>query len=275
MMRIFIMIFFCSLLFCSLDPVIVDSDSMCDYYVFCTLTPLDQIQYVLVGRSVPEGNPIDISNANVTISTDDQTVKFQSVGSGIYQNLYDTLRVMAGATYRLRVEIGDGKLITAETTLPDLFYIVSPLPGDTLDHYLYPVDTLKLPKVTWSIPARAHHYSVFLNIENSAVSFFKGVETLKHEIFIPDIYPESRFRQLPNPFFINAIIYVFARDSTDLFALRSRRYLPYGTDVTFEQEFLEMQKQKIHNANVNGALGRFNGLSVATLNVVLRVHKSE
>ncbi len=278
--QLVIMIFFCSLLSCSLDPVLIEPETLGDYYVFCTLTPRLEYQTVRLGKTVPESDPVDIDDATVFMMHNSRKFPFVSIGNGLYRNLQNKFTIHAGQEYLLEITLRNGYKIAASTVIPDSFKILSPAMGDTL-HYFFSrsMDTLDVPKIKWERPARALYFSIIPELDDQTDLVGHTVNTFNCEVFFPDIVPKN---YSPNEiiYFSDSIntsarLVILAHDSTDIFTYTGHRWLMNYSwlDITHEQ-FINyfLKESTVHNSNISGAIGRFNGISITKVDVLLKVH---
>ena len=276
-------IFFLSLLIlllsCSLDPVVIDPETLGDYYVFCTLSPGYSHQEILVGKSVPEDLPVAITDAEVTIRSDSQSVMFTHIKNGLYRDENNDLKLNPGSTYTLDIKLQNGEQITGETTLPGTFDILYPHDGDTVQHFLSrTLDTLLLAHVGWLQSERAKFYSVYLKIEDDLIAG-NLVSTFRSDVIIPELTPRFLWTDtLKCEIMTPALLYIFAHDSTQRFPGYSRCFLDPYTDFTwkdledwiigFEDRIQGFDADKI---KLKGAIGVFNSIGMSKKEINLKV----
>ena len=250
------------------------------------MSPDSEYQTVRVGKTVPESLPVDINDAVVSISSEEQTIGFTSIGDGLYQDKQANLRLNPGQSYQLKVEMNNGKILTAETQLPETFKILSPQPGDTINHYiLRPIwqeDLLQFPRMKWQESNGAAFYTITLVIARGYNFWGSSVSTYRNEIFMPDLRPHLQppdFTIPSDTLFVDAELYVFAQDSSTRFhpgnARRFHQLIPYA-DYTRE-EFLAIfgaggTAFDKNYYNIQGGFGKFKGSSMAKTGIVLKVH---
>ncbi len=269
--------FFVSIfLSCSLNPVVNDPDSVGDYCVFCTLSPVSEYQEVYVSKTVPENLPINIDNASVIISSNGEDIPFRNVCGGLYRDDFTKLKVNPGQAYKLTIKLDSGKIITAETVIPDSFSIISPQSEDTLNHFImWNIDTLQLPKIKWRRPKNGTHFTIYLDVGNQHNFVGSLASTFRQEAFIPELVARIQPPDYTIPadtIFVDAKILIVAHDSTEIFHPTARIYMPGYSDYTKEERLQALQNDGLHHSNIHGALGRFNGISMATIEIVLKVH---
>ncbi len=265
---------------CSLDPVIIEPETLGDYYISCTLSPEVEFQHVLLGKTVPESDPVDINDAVIYISSHQQNVRFYNIGNGLYQDSKEKLMVTAGQYYELRAELKNGHVIKAQTVLPDTIEFLSPLRGDTVAHYIgSDIDTSMLAKIKWKASENAEHFTVILIVPDSSEFAGRVLNTFRHEVYIPAIVPRYQTPTgpiiLPDTLFAPATIKIIAHDSTEKFKFM-------GTSTYWRYDWLDISREKfievfhgektVRNTNIQGAIGQFNGVSVSTLEIVLHTH---
>jgi len=263
---------------CSLDPVVIDPESMGDYYVDCLLSPTFEYQEVLVGKSIPESKPVDIKDAQVSITdlTENVVVTFTHIKNGIYRDIEKRLNVVYGHSYHLEVTLENGQRITGEKTLPDDFEIRAPAFGDTLGYFLeYKLDTLQMPHVGWTASENASFYSAHLLIETDNVRG-GSVFTYRNHILIPEIIPKFSWADtLTDSSLVQASLVVFAYDSSQMFIPTTRLFLDNFVDYTREewQKAINSYSTDVkQNSNVQGGIGRFDGLIMAKTDFYVQVY---
>jgi len=261
---------------CSLDSVVVDPDTLGDYFVFCTLAPSFEKQELLLGKTVPENLPVAITDASVIISDDTHSVIFSHTGSGIYRDVNRLLKIQAGNHYRLNITLDNGKIISGETVIPDNFNILVPSVGDTINHFLTSkLDTSSLCHVCWTESIGAKYYTVYLEINDKNITS-TFINTFRQTALIPELLPKlSMSDSLKGEEIIPAKLYVFARDSTFNFFPNKRVFLDFFTDFT-EKELAEWYNSypwrfNEKRTNLKGAIGAFSGISSANTEIYLKV----
>lgn len=231
---------------CSTEPIVIDPETTGDYYVFCELNPKYKQQQVLVGKTVPENYPIDVTDAVVTIQTDSQLVHFIYLGKGYYADIYTKLRVTAGTTYHLKVKLPNRNMITGIITTPGPFEILIPASGDTITHYLSrTLDTLALPRIEWSASTGVLFYVPQLYVDDDTISANEH-STNQTTAFMPELEPRISWNDsLSGEKIVAAKLVVIAYDST---------HLPnyWHEDVLHER------------TNVIGGLGTFQSVSMTS-----------
>lgn len=268
--------------FCSNQPIISSIEGVGDYYCFCTLDPDYTYQQVLVGKTVPESFPIDISDALVTIESTNQSVLFQYIGKGFYRDTEQPLKLVPGETYYLTVRLADGNLMTGKATMPDSFQILSPTKTDTVDHYLSTrLDTMLLPRVSWTKSAGARFYYLRLIFSDAEVQA-NPVFTHRNSVIFPELIPRrfNNFHEkITGEEIAKAEIIIVAMDSSryeDFWYFRN--YIPRYSDFTVQEEdavINEIFNSNIYQkTNVTGGLGVFKAKSVIKQKVIIRVHKN-
>ena len=100
---------------------------------------------------------------------------------------YDTsvvFYVMPESIYTLSILFNDGIVMTNKTKVPGAFYIVWPMPGDTIDI----ADSLEA--IVWTSSEGAKEYLVSLFTEDSAVTTFATQDTILPALFISFYSPD-------------------------------------------------------------------------------------
>lgn len=118
---------------CDDTPVYVgDQDAESGLYVLAVLSPVAPAQEILIEHVRPLGFNQPVTNATVSIRRNDTYYQFEHVGDGRYSDIRQRLPVLPGETYHLRADIPGLAPISASTTVPHGFRIMSPAPDDTV-----------------------------------------------------------------------------------------------------------------------------------------------
>lgn len=118
---------------CDDTPVFVgDQDPENELYVLAVLSPLMPAQEILIEHVRPFGFNRPVTDATVSIRRGDIRYSFEHIGDGRYSDVHERLPVLQGATYYLKIDIPGVAPISASTTVPHGFRILSPIPEDTL-----------------------------------------------------------------------------------------------------------------------------------------------
>jgi len=280
MQKIIILFILIMTLSCSLDPVIIDPESLGDYFVFCTLCPGFNHQSLLLVKTKPEKLPTEITDAVVTINSDIQSVQFTHIKKGVYQDVVQKLIVKSGMKYNLNIELTDGRIITGQTILPGHYKITSPSAGDTIQHFLsQKLDTLLLPHVKWTKSVGAKYYTVLLDLNDSLMTN-KAVSTFRNDIIFPELIPKFSWGDtIECEKLVKTNLYVFARDSSARFIPMTRAFLDSFTDYTSmeEDDWFNGFQDKIQGYDstkikLYGAIGVFNGISMEKEEIYMKVN---
>ena len=261
---------------CSLEPVVIEPETLGEYFVFCTLTPTLEEQELLLGKTVPENLPVPIANARVIISDDTHSVKLSHVGSGVYRDVDRLLKIRAGIKYSLNIALSHGKTILGETIIPGDFEIIFPSKGDTINHFLTSkLDTSLLCHVRWTQSKAAKFYTLYLEINDKNITS-TFINTFRNTAIIPELWPIlSTPDSLTGEEIVSARLWVFARDSTFHFIPQGRHFLDFFTDYTEEelQEFYNNSFRQFNRerTNLKGAIGAFCGISSASTEICLKI----
>ena len=154
---------------CTNDPIVFDPDSLGEYYTRSEISPQQNKVGVLVGKTVPEDMPVDISGALVYMSNPLQTVKLTEEKPGFYLDTNNEFIVQPGYTHRLQVDMPGGPLMTAQTTVPGDFHFTNPAEMDTLEYvvciqnnpnYNPGAEILHSPTISWSKSQHALSYRI-------------------------------------------------------------------------------------------------------------------
>lgn len=256
---------------CSTEPIILEPESVGDYYAYCTLLTTGSTHQILLGKSVPENKPIDIGNAQVTIFADSERTNFSYMGNGIYQNIKNKLEVKPGRNYHLNIQLPDGKSITGETTVPNEFNILFPAEEDTVEYDVNnQADTLTMPKVSWKASTGALSYQLaFEFVENNNLKISDiPVSTLRTCTFMPELLAND-IQDATKQSIVQATLYVAALDSFNLVLPATRLFLPKFYDInpkTFREFNLkyqnELDSESKPSTNLSNAFGLFNSANI-------------
>lgn len=281
------------LLSCSLEPDIIDADSVGYYYVESVISPAIDVQGVIVGKAIPEKLPENISGARVRISGGGQSLLFTEEQPGIYLDKFKQLNVIPGEKYELQVRTSDEFESTGETTVPGPFQILNPAGNDTIEYEIsrvrkwYPdslhyyedfgVDSSKVPHVVWQKSEGALVYKVELEEQEERIGvLFKA--TLDTSIYFPDIFLNSRswtYQQFNLSFALNIPmkLKIMAYDSLQLIYDTWHR-LYWQEDKKKLSAIIEDRMSQGYGSkipNMTGGKGFFGSFTVAEKNVVVKV----
>lgn len=143
-------------------------------------------------------------------------------------------------------------------------------------------DLLQFPRMKWQESKDAAFYTITLVIARNYNFWGSSVNTYRNEIFMPDLSPQVQppdFTIPSDTLFVNAELFVFARDSSTRFgpgnARRFHQLIPYA-DYT-HKELLEafggFGTSAVENYyNIQGGFGKFKGSSMTKTDIVLKVH---
>jgi hypothetical protein len=276
---LFLLFLLLSLAACSLDPIVIEPDTIGDYYLFCTLAPTFKKHQLILGKSLPEVMPEMIEDARVILKSNDQLISMTHTGNGRYFDTSGELVVEPGEKYSLNVLRDGEQIIYGETLVPGPFSITSPCERDTiqLDLSRIPADTSSLPLVLWTPSARAKYYTVTVKMNSDDVwgSFHS---TYRNQMYFPDIIPHFSYREtVKKEILVPATLYVFARDSSFVF-------LPYNLRNNSDYHFLDFTKEQddrmefypfsfdTTRVKMKGALGAFSSISADSLFIYLKIN---
>jgi len=263
---------------CSLEPKVIEPETLGNYYIFCTLAPTFDEHKLEIGKSLPEIMPEPVTDAEVYIRNSTKTVHLTHTQGSKYRDVNRELQIQPGETYYLDIFRDGHKIINGQTTLPGPFDILIPGNGDTVNYTLSrgAIDTLSFPQVKWSESHRAKYYSVNIKIDNDLVEG-NVHNTFRRAIFFPDIVPKFSYQDsVKKTIIVPAQLYVFALDSSFVFMnFNARRFGENITDWTREEAKEAgkyypywYDKSKI---NLNGAAGAFNGISMAKIDIFVKI----
>ncbi len=260
---------------CSLDPIVIQPETLGEYYAFCKLSPAFETQEVLVGKMIPESLPIAISDATVSIlDLDSQTTTlFRHHRHGVYRPTESFPDIEPGHRYELHISFKDNKHLSGRAQAPDHFKIENPAKDDTVDYFLsMNSDTSRFPKTSWTNAQHARFYSVQLLPENPV---FKSspVTTYRTEIFFPELVPDIGWTKTwYDTILTRASLRIFAHDSASTFIPSSRTFWDEFSDYTEQewQQFLNSEKNAFDN--LAGGFGYFTILPFIQTEFYLNVN---
>jgi hypothetical protein len=280
--RVFLILLITTLLVfnCSLEPVVIDPETIGDYYLFCTLAPTYSNHQLILGKSLPEILPEQITDATVVIKSENQTITMQHAEKGRYLDEMGELLVEPGEKYLLEVFRGNERIISGETQVPGPFSITSPCKGDTIQLNMSrtPADTSSLPLIQWTTSEHAKYYTAKLDIESEKIwgSFHN---TYRKYMYLPDILPSFSYNEsVQKEIVVPTKLYVFARDS-------SFSFLTYNSRRNWDYQFLDYTREQSEESNefypfsfdstkvkMTGALGAFSSINAAQILIYLKIH---
>jgi len=164
--KCFIRLFFLLLIFisCSIDPVVQDSETVGDYFAFCTLMTFVEKQSVLVGRTVVENLPRYYPDAKVTLSGSGYSSQLIYTKNGVFEEQKPFIPIIGDSTYSLEVSFPDGHMIRGKTKIPGDFTLIFPQNHDTLFLKIgpreNPTKNMQVPKIIWSVSNGAYYYYI-------------------------------------------------------------------------------------------------------------------
>jgi len=253
---------------CSTDPILVDPDSLGEYYLNCKISPGISQQTVWIGKTVPEFMPQDIEGAKVIIQSDDQSVVLAPGKAGEYIDVSSNLIVAPGKRYQISALLPDGAFLTAHTVVPVQCKLLSST--DTLQ---YIVD---IPNTPYTLPDRLARIAPLIRWTRSEHGFSYRItfgsslsSTVDTSLTLPwakELIPQSEI--IPSSMVsyraVSLAITVF--DSTYLPPISS--YM----SAAARQRIIDLSQQlnlvQGDNDNINGGFGYF-GAWVTTLDTVV------
>lgn len=108
-----------------------------NYVIYSILSPEYKEQGVYVGKYFPYADPMDVSDATVTIRDSVHSWQLALAEPGYYKIDSTQMKPVPLTTYYLDVRTPDGQLFTARTTIPDTFHVIWPAKTDTVDTILH------------------------------------------------------------------------------------------------------------------------------------------
>ena len=265
------------ILACSTDPVVIQPETLGDYYAFCTLSPGYEYQEVLVGKAIPESKWLDIDDALVSIKDieSDNIVYFTHIINGVYRDIDRKLEILNSHSYYLKVLFSNGHVITGTTFAPDDFTILAPVPNDTIEYFMgIKLDTLKMAKVKWTKAEGAKFYSVFLQINDDMFNSVP-VYTFQSQVYLPEIIPRFDWSSvIKDTVLVKSVLMVSAYDSTQSFNASRRAFIDGFVDFTEEQwhESINSTSQRNNiQSKIKGGIGDFKVALMASNEIVIKI----
>ena len=266
---------------CTTDPVLIDADSLSEYYVRSKISPNVNSIGVIVGKTFPENMPDDIGGARVTVTGAQSYVLLKEWKPGRYIDAAKDLSILPGHNYNLSITLPEGNVINGRTTVPGDFGLVDAIHSDTLEYTFYKINDHYLvnslaSEISWNKSLHALSYRVFL--EPLSGNFPAGSKTtidtntvvklyrLHHNIFM-----DSFSDQIVSKYLIN----ITAFDSS---------YIPYlsnGGSLEEEDRITQLAESlnaiSGQNDNIEGGVGYFaSSFSVQdTVIVRLKLEKQQ
>ncbi|MBN2412252.1 hypothetical protein JXQ31_11215 [candidate division KSB1 bacterium] len=273
-LKFFILCIFAS---CSHDPILIDPDSMGTYYLLGVISPHVSPCGVVVGYSLPESIPDDLSGVSVICSGNGRSVTFAEQRPGVYWEEPTQLEVAPGKRYDITARINREKTLRGFTFVPGDFQILkSGLPdtfvyilrGYNQDWYpLFSISEYGPPEIQWSASEHAFVYSLSINR-------FSGISSFDTTSFLPAIRDEKNVQdQGITEWTEKYQIKITAYDST---------YLPWPV---FDYEDFNSQNNLIdkyieergyhtgYNDNIKGGAGYFSSRYTITDSIIIHVKK--
>jgi hypothetical protein len=139
--------------------------------IFCPLRTDKDTTIALVGMSIGLSDSLKnpeqwngISGASVKIDYGNGEVRLRELKDSVGFYMTDSLKIVSGKTYNLKVIYPDGKIVKGKTTVPDSFSIIDIISIDTV------IDTLNVEPIyienriniviTWDRSQNAKGYSI-------------------------------------------------------------------------------------------------------------------
>ena len=243
---------------CTTDPVVIDPQTLGDYYVYSVISPNIDQQGAIVGKTIPENMPYDISGALVQIHGDDGTFALKEYKPGIYIDMDNTLRIIPAVKYFLTVMLPNGRRLSGETTVPGRFNILNH--ADSLDYTIRGTGDsaeYQVPCISWTRSANAYDYN--LSITNVKKEWDSGgFATSDTTVSMPILYSFNAMRDdtTISSMKIETAIKITARDSSYQSCFKSISLL------TGEQ-----------NTNITGGKGYFTSYCAVFDTVYLNIKR--
>jgi len=265
------------LISCSTDPLVLNPEALGDYYIRSKISPNLDRQGVIVGKTIPENMPIDITNAIITISSENQSVCFDEIEAGIYVDTQKQLKVLPGNFYTIDAKFPDGHLMNGRTTVPDEFQFITSSIKDTLVYILldkgnYFSNEIIAPEIAWSKSEHALSYELLI-VEKEGI---KGrITTIDTSVVLPSLYPIQNLQLDTTISWIDlaVIIEVVAHDSS--FLAYPDKNKSSDENIQIENLADKLQLSYGQNTNVNGGIGFFASFTTITDTVVIRFKREK
>ncbi|MBD3377084.1 hypothetical protein GF406_18795 [candidate division KSB1 bacterium] len=268
--KCFIRLFFLLLIFisCSIDPVVQDSETVGDYFAFCTLMTFTEKQSVLVGRTVVENLPRYYPDAKVTLSGSGYSSQLIYTKNGVFEEQTPFIPIIGDSTYSLEVSFPDGHTIRGKTKIPGDFTLIFPQNHDTLFLKIgpreNPTKNMQVPKIIWSVSNGAYYYYIRSNDLYGAGNEF----TKSTQIFLPYNPYGCMNCTIPSEYTSILNLKITAIDST-------RFYRYFSPDSTIAEHDIDENSHKYFirtgYMDFSGGLGFFNATNRFETDIVLNV----
>lgn len=258
---------------CTTDPIVINPEQLGDYYLRSIISPNLSQQSVVVGRTVPENMPKDVSGAKVVLKSNEKSILLPEIEPGIYRDIYAELEVLPENRYTVLVTLPNGHQMMATTAVPGEFHLITSVSKDTLKYYLrftshsFPEET-KRPVVLWNRSEHALSYKLtLLDINDSR--YLTQSFTIDTTTTLPPL--SHAYLLSPNDTTIlsknfRVLLKITALDSS---------YLPNGNLFTSEEsERINELRHKLglsfgQNENVSGGKGFFASYYSVTDTVII------
>jgi len=262
---------------CTHDPILIDPDSMGTYYLQGIISPHVSPCGAVVGYSLPESIPDDLSGVSVICSGNGQSVTFAEQRPGVYWEEPPQLDVAPGERYDITARINRGKTLRGFTFVPGEFQILKSGLPDTLVYILrgynqdwYPFFSISEyvpPEIQWSASEHAFVYNLIINRDF-------GISSFDTTSFLPSIYDKNNVEdQRITEWTRKNQIKITAYDST---------YLPWPVfdDMDFNHQnniidryIKEFGYRLGYNDNIKGGAGHFSSRYTITDSIIIRFKK--
>ncbi len=280
-----ILVFVLLHLSCTHDPILVDPDSMGTYYLISQISPNISPNGAVVGYSLPETMPEDVSGAEVTLAGNGQNVVLSELQPGVYADDQKMVDVVPGERYDISARINEDVLLYAHTYLPGDFFVLKENMPDTLvyllkglyykrfDSFLFFVKEVEPPLIKWSNSEHAFVYQLTWHADKKS----ETLDSFQTSSYLPaNYYP--RYKHFDDPEYCEW-------DSTCVFSITAfdSTYLPFKTNPStdfnnqnggIEKYMTEWGYNEGHNDNIKGGgFGHFSSTHTITDSVVVRFKK--
>ncbi len=161
--KIILFLLLLALLFaCNDNPTVPDFDYEPEINVFGLLILNRQQKTIRIEQTYkvtdyfPEFRGVE--DAQVWVSSGDQKVRFVHLFNGNYSDKENKLKLVPGETYYLRIDMPDGRKVTADCIMPAAPRILSPVTNES-------VPAFKALDVFWERAEFAHRYEIAVDDE--------------------------------------------------------------------------------------------------------------
>ncbi len=263
------------ILSCTHDPILVDPDSMGTYYLISQISPDISPNGAVVGYSLPETMPEDVSGAVVTLSGNNQSAVLDELQPGVYGDEQEQVDIIPGQRYDISARINKDVLLYAYTYLPGEFRLLKEEMPDTLE-YIYKGYTQKYypyfsiseyvsPQIRYSKSENAFWYSIRMN--------YYGISSFDSNSMLPAFKHASTRDTLVSEWTEQIRLSIVAYDSTNL-PYPALSYSDLNNSNSIIENYISKGMKSGENDNIHGGgFGYFSSTHTITDSVVVRFKK--